>query len=186
MTTDRLLKVCQREFERGIERLFETAPRIPNTGMAEIPVIGGVFIADMPEMIAAILPQVCAALCARERFRRDAPGWPTLPLHEQEIEAMESNNCPRCALTGLYAASLAGEWDYDGHPRFGPFCQGLMAYEHTPVALRTNVELLAQFPPRPLAGLADGKLYWRSPAKLAFDRDMLARIAAFEARAAGH
>jgi hypothetical protein len=52
-----------------------------------------------------------------------------------------------------------------------------MAYAHTPDYLRNDPEMAQEFPPRPLAGLADGWLTWRSPVTLAQDRDMQARWA---------
>jgi hypothetical protein len=51
--------------------------------------------------------------------------------------------------------------------------------------LAMNRVLRREFPPRKLKGLRGGRLYWRSPAAVARDRDMLARIAAAEARTAG-
>src|SRR5262245_55046988 len=97
--TDRFREICDREFER----LFETAPRIPGTGMAEIPVVGGLFLTWGD--YSPLLLRVGKALCSRERFHQDAPGWPSLPLHQRDIEAMENDDCSRCALVGLYSGS---------------------------------------------------------------------------------
>jgi len=177
-----LLETCAREFERGIERLFETAPRIPGTGMAETPVIGGRFLTWADHSF--LLPQVYRALIAREQFHQDAPGWPTLPLHEQDIEAaIENDDDPRCRLLGYYGYSLAGaDWDYDGHPRFSTFASGLLAYQHTPIEVRTDPQLLREYPPLPLAGLTDGNLYWRSPERIAEDRQRSAWVYEMDAR----
>src|SRR5215469_8713131 len=82
-----LLETCAREFAFGIERLFETALPIPGTGMAEIPVIGGRFHTWADH--SHLLPSICRALVARERFAQDVPGWPVLPLHQDARAAME-------------------------------------------------------------------------------------------------
>jgi hypothetical protein len=60
----------------------------------------------------------------------------------------------------------------------------LLAYEHTPDCVRSDRELRREFPPRRLAGLCDGELYWRNPEEIALDRENLRRIAAMEAREA--
>ena len=47
--TDRFLEVCAREFSAQVKLMFDNAPRIPGTGMAEIPIVGGVFLLGMEE-----------------------------------------------------------------------------------------------------------------------------------------
>ena len=69
--------------------------------MAEIPVIGGLFIPDLERF--DLLPRVCAALVARERFRREAPGWPALPLHKTDIELLKNDDNPRHNVLALFA-----------------------------------------------------------------------------------
>jgi hypothetical protein len=169
---DRLLETFSREYEAYIRRLFEAAPRIPNTGLAETPIIGGQFFtwADHTHLLL----KVCRALCAREQVHHDAPGWPALPLHVQEIAAMEAADCPRCGVLGLYAGSLKEMgWNYDEHPHFPAFVGGLLAYDCTPEHIRNDRELRRDFSPRPLMGLCDGELFWRDAARVADDREML-------------
>jgi hypothetical protein len=182
--SDRFLEVCAREFATHAKLMFDTAPRIPGTGMAEIPVIGGPFLLGM-EVPPVLYERVCMAMGARERFDREAPGWPTLPLHEKDIESLKNDDTPRLAVVGYYADSLAAVyWDYLLHPRLDAFCAGLLACEYAPDNIRNDPALLQEFPPRELEGLCDGQLYWRSPAAIAFDREMQARCAAWEARRA--
>jgi hypothetical protein len=166
-----LLETCANEFESHIKGLFKN-PRMLTKTLAEIPVVGGLFIPDLMEDYTPFLLQVCKALCCRERFAQDVPGWPILPLHERDIEAaIENDDDPPCRLLGYYGRSLAGaDWDYDGHPRFSTFASGLLAYKHTPIEVRTDPHLLAKFPPLPLTGLTDGDLYWRSPERITEDR----------------
>jgi hypothetical protein len=180
---DKLLATCEREFERHIEMLFKTAHKIPGTGMAEIPVIGGRFLTWADHSF--LLPRVCAALCARERFRQDAPAWAQpLPLRWEDCKTLEYDDNPRFNLVGLFGISLHGEWDYERHPSFAAFASGLMAYEHTPDHLRNDRALRQEFPPRRLKGLCDGWLSWRSPERLALHRRMKRLCAAAEAREA--
>jgi hypothetical protein len=182
--TDRFLEVCAREFAAHVQLMFDNAPRIPGTGMAEVPVIGGPFLLGM-EVPDCLYQRVCMAMAAREQFRHDAPDWPPLPLHEKDIELLKNVDNPRLNLLGYYAYSLSPDWDYDGHPRFSAFASGLMAYEHTPDEIRSDLSLLEEFPALPLKGLCDGALYWRSPATLAFDLERQAACDAFMARERG-
>jgi hypothetical protein len=181
---DDLVERCAREFENHIRGLFENPRIIPGSlALAEIPVIGGLYLADHECLIPILLPQICAALCARERFRQDAPDWaPILPLRSEDCEVLELADDHRLCLVGLYGSSLRDAfWDLQ-HPPFATFASGLLAYEHTPDELRNDRELRREFPPRKLKGLCDGRLDWRSPERLAFDRHLAALVAAQEAR----
>jgi hypothetical protein len=112
--TDRFLELCAREFAAHVQRMFDNAPRIPGTGMAEIPVVGGLLLLGMP-VPPCLYERVYMALGARERFHQDKPAWaPELPLHGDAIAAMKNDDVPGIAVVGLYADSLAAEyrWDY--------------------------------------------------------------------------
>jgi hypothetical protein len=178
---DIVLKVCSNEFESSIESLFRNARKIPDTGMAEIPIIGGRFLTWVDH--THLLPNVCRALCCRERFRQDEPNWPILPLHRDDIAAAMDDDCPRYMLLGHYSDSLAmADWSYDTHPTFNRFARGLMAYKYAPPELRTNHHLQREFPPHPLAGLTDRELYWRSPEQITKDRHHNAWVNEMDAR----
>src|SRR5262245_1215327 len=135
---DHLKEVCAREVVAHIEGLFKNARKIPNTGMAEVPVIGGQFHTWADHSHYLLL--VCKALCAREQHGLDSavPSWARpLPLHQDECREMEDDIDNRRRILGFYGGSL-GDCDYDSqHPHFVPFCRGLMAYKHTPIELRT-------------------------------------------------
>jgi hypothetical protein len=177
--TNRLTEACAHAVENHLKELFDSAPRIPGTGLAEIPLIGGPFLLGLPVQ-PELYRQVFAALCAGERFRRDEPGWPDLPLHKDLHQALINADCVRANILGYYSRSLAGEgWAYELHPRISAFASGLMADPNTPDEIRNDRSLLAEFPPRELEGLHE--LYWDSPATLAWRQDLLARVAAYEA-----
>jgi hypothetical protein len=164
--------------------MFDNAPRIPGTGMAEIPIVGGLLLLGMP-VDPCLYERVYMAMAAREQFHQDKPAWaPELPLHGNAIAAMKYDDRPQMQTVGLYADSLAAEyrWDYELHPPFAVFVSGLMAYSSAPDEIRADPMLQREFPPRPLDGLCGGLLYWRSPEKLAFDLERQAQCAAFEAR----
>src|SRR5262245_57114058 len=181
---DKLLETCANEFEKYIKSLFKN-PRMLTKTLAEVPVVGGVFIPDLMDQTPFLLLRVCKALCCRERFYQDEPSWGPLPLHEDIRTAMEDDDNTRCKLLGYYGSSLAGaDWDYDGHPRFAAFASGLLAYEHTPDCIRNDRDLQREFPLRELEGLCDGWLSWRNPEQIALDRENLRRIAVMEAREA--
>ena len=169
--SERLIELCAQEFETHIRGLFNNPRMLPGTGLAEIPVIGGLYIPDLPETIPPLL-SICAALCARERFRRDAPAWaPQLPLRPEDCTALENADSGRLNLVGYYGSSLRGlDWDYESPPSFRAYACDLMAYRATPDEIRTDVELLREFEPQLLAGLADDSLGWRTADKIAQDR----------------
>ena len=176
---DKFAEASAHELEIRLETLFKR-PRMVSSTLAEIPIVGGRYIVALDHSVPLL--RVCRALCSGVLFSHDVPGWPPLPLHEDAIEAMKNADNNRANILAFYADSLAAEgWDYEGHPRFAAFCAGLLAYEHTPIEVRSDRELQLDFPPRPLDGLCDGQLHWRSPETLAQDRDMLARCAAYEA-----
>jgi hypothetical protein len=179
--TDRFLELCARECAAHVQRMFDAAPRIFGTGMAEIPIVGGPYLLGMP-VPPELYRRVCMAMAAREQFRHDVPGWPTLPLHEKDIESLKYDDSPRLNLLGHYAYSLSPGWDYEEHPRFSAFASGLMAYEHTPDEIRNDRSLLEEFPARELEGLCGGALYWRSPAMIKSDQKRQAACDAFMAR----
>jgi hypothetical protein len=178
----RVRESCAHGFERLVEKLFNHPRLIPGTGLAEVPVVGGVYLADdVRPALSMYLPRICGALVARERFRQDAPAWAgELPVHVDRCMEMRHDECPRVALVAHYGFSLLATdpaYDYDAHPAFDTFARGLMADAHTPTLIR-NDPARAEFPPEVLPGICDGMLYWRTDEKIAFDRDMLRRAAA--------
>jgi hypothetical protein len=177
---NRLTEVCARELENHLEGLFATTRKLSPT-LRETPVIGGVFIADLDH--SCLLTQVCAALCAREKFRQSAPDWaPDLPLRQKDCDELENSDSTRLNLVGLFGSSLRfAYWDQT-HPPFDVYASGALADPAAPDDIRNDLSLQREFPPRPLAGLCDGELVWRSPEMLAQHRHMQALCAAADAR----
>jgi hypothetical protein len=188
--TDRIATNSEAAFIRSIEMLLQR-PKMISTSLGEVPVLGGSYFPRQPFLTREgsdkrsyreDLPyQILRALISRERFRQGWPHFPELPLHEDHIEAMKEDARPRYKLVGYFAESLAWgavpKYDYEGHPCFTTFARGLMAYEHTPIEIRGDRELLTEFPPMALKGLCDGRLYWRNDGKIAEDRDEMRRHA---------
>jgi hypothetical protein len=181
-----LLETCASELERGVKSLFENAPWIPGSGLRETPVIGGHFMSYKQQLPLGLCERVCRALASRVQFDRDKPPWaPALPLHKDLIEKMAHADSVWLRFIGLFADSLKkSDWYYDRHPTFHTYCCGLVHYRATPDRLRTNAEILAEFPPRLLPGLCDGYLHWRTFEQISRDRKDLARAAVVEARMA--
>ena len=170
----KLLALCEREFEIGVKMLCDALENSVVDGeswLREVPFIGGLYVAGLdPDY--PLLPPVCAALRAREQFRQDAPSWTyqPLPLRAEVCDELVNADNTRLQVVGLYGYSWrCTDWDRK-HPTFRRFCSGLLAYEHTPDRLRDDRELRREFPPRPLKGLCDGELYWRSDATIVWDR----------------
>ena len=179
-TCERLTQASARELEIVLEALFENPVRIPGTGIAEAPIIGNLYFEQLGH--AHLLPAIFRAVRAKERFRQAAPGWPELPLRQEDCERLENNDDPQLAVLGLFGSSLRSEHWNVRHPGFRAFVSGLMAYEHTPREIRNDPDLQQQFPPRRLKGLCDGWLNWRSPEVLTMDRRVEEIVAEYEAR----
>ena len=108
------------------------------------------------------------------------PGWPEIfhierevagghqRLRRKEFAQMTSSDDNRRKLVGFFGTSLReSEWDPVTHPSFAMFASGMLCYECTPYKLRSDPELLEEFPPRRLAGLCGGWMHWRSPKTIA-------------------
>ena len=104
-----------------------------------------------------------------------APPWaPELPLSSTEFEKMIGGKSNKIALVGYYGRSLAcANWGF--HPSFYDHACGLMASEDTPERIRTDPELLREFPPRKLPGL-DQSLCWGIYARLLDTMQQLIRV----------
>lgn len=174
------------ELEVLLESLFEGAARkpvrsAPGVYFGRDPILGHIVISNEDHSELRLL--ICRALVAGAKFRNEAPGWPELPLRQQDIATFVDDDDIRRSVTGLYADSLRAESWSPQHPGFGAYVGGLMACRSTPKHIRTDPELTRQFPPRRLKGITGGEwLTWRSPEALALDAEMRRMIAADEAR----
>jgi hypothetical protein len=88
---DRLLETAMREFERQVvslvEREFEHIAERMETGVCQIPVIGGEF--PPPDRRDGLQARVRRALCARRWFEFEAAPWAQpLPVSASEISAL--------------------------------------------------------------------------------------------------
>jgi hypothetical protein len=183
---ERLTKACEAEFAKFIEGLFAN-PKMCGYRLAEVPVIGGVYFVDNSnDDYATKIPLICAALAARERFRREAPGFSELPLHLDDLMYARWSTDPQTLLKGLFAYSLANvQWDYDQHPCFCRFACGLNALEICPSEIRNDKELQLAFPAHPLDRLHD-QLHWQNAEDLEMYRQHAELVAKQEAARVQH
>lgn len=180
---DRLLEVCEREFERHVGMLLDVNRLTTIDGCAYVPYIDELYGVNADQVTYRPLKRAVVALLARQRFAWDAPLEGVLPLSMRTCQAMIDDPDPSRSLVGLYGMSLRGmEWNCAIHPSFARYASGLMAFPHTPCAVRCDPKLREQFPPQPLEGLADDDWCWRTPEKIAEDRQFAAWSKDMDAR----
>ena len=140
---------------------FMTAPRVPMPYLGNPGFLAGQETPETRQMVVR-------ALSAAFRFYQEWSAY--LPLRWKDCEELTNHDNVRFNLVGLFGSSLRfSGWD-DQHPPFAPFVSGLMAYESTPDAIRNDPGLRFEFPPQPVEGLCDGRLYWRDPELIALER----------------
>jgi hypothetical protein len=158
MSSDRLLERSAIEFERGIERYAEMlfANRVSENQNAF-----DACLREHPEGYMRLLDLAERAMRARNWFARHAACrfQPlTLTFYDDQEDALCSGDLNRHVVV-YYSYSLRGQgFDYLKHPGFYEYGRGLLADPDCPIDLRDDQELLADFPPKPLPGLAG--IYW--------------------------
>jgi hypothetical protein len=148
--------------ERHVVSLFESRRQAAIAAGEEFglsPYLEEPFSIRRESLFPVVQSTVCRALTIRTSFRESAPHWaPDLPVSSADCEKMISGKSNKIALVGYYGRSLAcANWSF--HPSFRDFCCGVMACEYTPERIRTDLELLREFPPRELPDL-DENLCW--------------------------
>jgi hypothetical protein len=148
--------------ERHVVSLFEArrqAAIAAGEKIARAPYTEESFSVRRESLFRVVQTTACRALTARTSFQQDAPYWcPELPLNSTEFEKMIGGKSNKIALVGYYGRSLAcANWSF--HPSFRDFCCGVLACEYTPEQIRSDPELLREFPPRELPDL-DENLVW--------------------------
>jgi len=164
--------------ERHVVELFEARRQAANAAgedFVSAPYTEERFSIRRDSLFPFVQHQVCRALVARASFQVTAPPWaPELPLSSTEFEKMIGGKSNKIALVGYYGRSLAcANWGF--HPSFYDHACGLMASEDTPERIRTDPELLREFPPRKLPGL-DQSLCWGIYARLLDTMQQLIRV----------
>src|SRR5262249_42150258 len=99
---------------------------------------------------------------ARAWFARHGPCWAQpLPLSDLERVGFFCSDVLPLHLVAKYSYSLqARDFDYLSHPQLFDYARGVMASQQTKKYLREDPSLLAEFPPKELAGL-DKHCRWR-------------------------
>jgi hypothetical protein len=154
---DDLVQICTAEFERRVDELVAAHNR--GCIVVESPIFRGpVLISEIPKLKLL----VHNALRARAWFLRQGPalGQP-LPLSELERIKFFCSENNALHLVAQYAISLqARDFNYLSHPLFFDYARGVLASPRTKDYLREDWALLAEFPPKELAGL-DEHCRWR-------------------------
>ena len=139
------------------------------------PVTGTTFAHGLDPIVWQIR-DAARALRARDRFARENPDLPPLPLQPSEWESAKV--APRAFhiehALGMFGRSLAGHpfpYDLDRHPSFEDYMCGFLCSRR----LREMFAPVAHlFPPKPLPGLVPGFSYWGPPSRRGY-LDELAR-----------
>lgn len=185
----RLLEVSAEAFERVARRevdfLFDAYASLPGSDhFLTAPFLPRPFIGDHPDYWAGqespeTRQTVVRALSAAFRFYQEWSAY--LPLRIKNCNELIDNDNVRFNLVGWFGRSLhCAGWD-DQHPGFKPYCQGLMACENTPDAIRNDPGLRIEFPACPLDGMCDQSLTWQDPEL----RALLRRARAMNTEACG-
>jgi hypothetical protein len=166
MRRDKLLELCEREFQHGVEYYADMlfTGRVGQNAftacLREHP--------DPTECYMQLLDLVARALRARAWFARHVPcRLQPLPLvhYDEQEKIFCSGDFPR-HLVAYYSCSLQRlNFNYLKHPLFYDYARGVMAHPDGPSYLQDDPELLAEFPPKPLPGLVDG-IHWQPSVRI--------------------
>jgi len=171
-SNDDLKRLGAHKFMPHVAELFDQEERQVllrgKDTLGHAPIIGLLFGVWDEEYISKLRRWACVACAAKKWFCEAAiiPPWARaipLPVSIADCQKLEQDENPRPNLVGLFGSSLMMlHYDYLLHPPPVDYISGLMADPNTPDHLRTDPELLREFPPRPLEGL-DNCLKWSSP-----------------------
>jgi hypothetical protein len=142
-----------------VERLFRQADD-RHEKIRKNPVTGAAWLSGVdPEGLQKRMAR--DALLAQVQFRKDGPAGIELPLSYEERERLKLKG-PIEYLVSSFGCSLANrDFLLEGHPSFEVYARGALAFPYAPDFIRTNMDLLKCFPPKPLPGLEAG-LIWCS------------------------
>jgi hypothetical protein len=126
------------------------------------PVTGAMFVHG-EDPIDRQIEAAAVALRARDRFAREHPSLPLLPLNYADRERAKrgpDNFRIEHALAHFARSLEAHQYDLDRHPSFEVYMRGLLCCQR----LREMYTLIAHlFPPHPLPGLVPDQSYWDRP-----------------------
>jgi hypothetical protein len=172
-----LIELCAKHFEEEVAEIFAAYEEFSGS-FALTPYLRDLYQPHCKPTIPDLVRQVCRARVASAWFAHlRHPLVHPLPLSTAEFEELTGDEQPHhLNLVGHFAWSLRWcDWDFITHPTFEDFAAGVLAHPNAPCELKKDPELLAQFPPCPLAGL-DKDLFWSSPAMIAKEKKERARV----------
>jgi hypothetical protein len=110
--------------------------------------------ADIPRLTQQFRAAVDCAVWFAEQ------GWGELPLSLEEcMDKIQYEGGLGFLLAGYSRSLWCVEYDYLRHPKFGTYCNGVLAHPNAPKCLRDDLVVQAQFTPRALVGL-DYEFCW--------------------------
>jgi hypothetical protein len=180
MHVDNLIRLGADKYVRKADELFAAARRqaIANgRTIARVPRLGwSCYLPGGEELITAYKHSLSRALAADDWFEQRKPSWaPESSLSRAAHGKLDCDDDIRFDFLNCYEFSLSGvDYYYLIHPQFHPYVCGVMASAHAPDYLRTNSELIKEFPPRLLEGL-DQVLRWNTFEMISQRRQVLMR-----------
>lgn len=116
------------------------------------------------------------------RLAEASMGSRAAAAHEGPRVAGERRRTPAAACRAVRQLAASARVGLQDAPAVRGVLQGLMAYPAAGDELRQDWELLREFPPQPLAGLADGDRTWRTAEQIAEHRQGAAYCLEMETR----
>jgi len=163
---DDLTRYCADQYAEEVHELLE-AGRLQAIARGEefahLPHIGDLYPVRRKDLFPRHERRICDALAAQKLVSETGPpGLPPLPLKLDDCMKMTVDENNRVVLFGHYGWLVRGEdWNLKIFPLFNRWVCGAMAFPLTPQYLRTDPDLLQEFPPEPLEGFEKGdRLGW--------------------------
>jgi hypothetical protein len=151
------------EFTDQARRRLEIGRHFSRGYLRYNPVTGTAFIHGEDPIVWQIR-DAARALRARDRFAREHPDLPPLPLRYGERESAKSG--PTAGgiehALAVFGRSIEDDYDLDRHVSFDDYMRGFLC---SPRVRKFFAPVADRFPPKPLPGLVPGHSYWGLPTR---------------------
>jgi hypothetical protein len=104
MRDDDERKLCASQFAAQVAQMFDEAEKRAKRALARgctlvrAPIIGIFYDSWDEQRTERAKRLACNALAARERFKKDHPSWPDLPVSCDELDKVRADPSPRMQL----------------------------------------------------------------------------------------